>query len=256
MAHNPKHVNPPHANNPQNDGMANNAPLANVAICLGTVAELVDRPRHLPGIGVFYGPSGYGKSTAASIARIHYNAYYVQARDTWTRKSTHEAICKEMGIVPSTNLSTMVDQVAEQLILSGRPLIIDEADFLVRKGQIEIIRDLYEASLAPILIIGEERLPTNLMKWERFHGRVLSWAAAQPPSYQDALALRDLYANRVSIADDLMQLVHKKAEGSVRRIAVNIELIQKTALNEGRDSMDMAAWGSKPLHTGNPPARR
>ena len=232
------------------------APLANVALCLGTLEKSMRRPAHLPGITVFYGPSGYGKSTAAAIARVRHNAYYVQARSSWTRKSAHAAILREMGITPAKTIADMADQVAEQLVLSRRPLIVDEADYLVEKNSIEIIRDVYEASLAPIMLIGEECLPNNLRRWERFHGRVLEWAPAQPASPQDALALRDLYATRVHIADDLMSHVHQLAEGSVRRICVNIELIQDAALAGGVTDMDLAAWGGRDLYTGNAPSRR
>ena len=44
------------------------APLTNVSLCLASLTRAIDRPRHLPGIVVFYGPSGYGKSTAATVA--------------------------------------------------------------------------------------------------------------------------------------------------------------------------------------------
>lgn len=231
------------------------APLANVALCLGTLERSLNRPRHLPGITVFYGPSGYGKSTAAAIARVRHNAYYVQARSSWTRKAAHAAILKEMGLIPAKTLADMADQVAEQLVLSKRPLIVDEANYLVERGSVEIIRDIYEASLAPIMLIGEEGLPSMLKRWERFHGRVLDWAPAQPASPEDALALRNLYATRVNIADDLMGYVHQLAEGSVRRICVNIERIQDAALAEGRDAMTLTDWGKRDLYTGNAPAR-
>lgn len=232
------------------------APLANVALCLGALEKLKNRPPHLPGIGVFYGPSGYGKSTAAAIGCIRHDAYYVQARSSWTKKAAHQAILKEMGVTPGKTLADMADQVAEQLVLSARPLIVDEADYLVDRGSIEIIRDIYEASQAAIMLIGEEALPNKLKRYERFHGRVLAWTPAQPASPDDALALRDLYGTRAAIADDLMALIHEQAHGSVRRIVVNIELVQDTAKSLGLNSMDAAAWGGRPLYTGDAPSRR
>ena len=54
------------------------APLTNVALCLGTLKRAINRPRHLPGITVFYGPSGFGKSTAAACAVIQCRACYVR----------------------------------------------------------------------------------------------------------------------------------------------------------------------------------
>lgn len=244
------------ASTTQTVNLGGKAPLANVALCLGAMNRAINRPSHLPGITVFYGPSGYGKSTAAAIARVRHNAYYVQARSSWTRKAAHAAILADMGVTPAKTLADMVDQVAEQLVLSKRPLIIDECDYLVDRGSVEIIRDIYEASLAPIMMIGEEGLPGKLRRWERMHGRVLDWCPAQPASLEDALALRDLYATQVSISDDLMAVVHGLAEGSVRRICVNLERIQDAALAEGRNEMTRETWGQRDLYTGNAPARR
>ena len=232
------------------------APLANVALCLGALEKLKTRPAHLPGIGVFYGPSGYGKSSAAAIGHTRFNAYYVQARSSWTKKAIYQAILNVMGITPGKTMAEMSDQVAEQLTTPRRPPIVDEADYLVDKGSIEIVRDIYEASLAPILIIGEERLPYKLKKYERFHGRVLNWTPAQPASLDDALALRDLYATRVTVADDMMKLIHDRANGSARRIVVNIELVQDTAKSLGLDAMNAATWGGRELSTGDAPSRR
>ncbi|WP_300555176.1 ATP-binding protein [Desulfovibrio sp.] len=234
----------------------NKAMLFNVSLCVNTLEKAISRLDHLPGITVFYGPSGFGKSTAAAVAMTNLDAYYVQAQSSWTRKAVHLAILKSMGINPAKTVYEMGDQIATQLVNSERPLIIDEADHLVNKGIIETIRDIYEASQAPIMLIGEEFFPANLKRWERFHGRILSWAPAAPASYEDAAALRQKFATRVSIADDLLELVHRESKGSVRRICVNLERIQQVALSNGLKAMDVAGWGSRELYTGEAPSRR
>ncbi|WP_207214001.1 hypothetical protein [Solidesulfovibrio carbinolicus] len=61
--------------------------------------------------------------------------------------------------------------------LHGRPLIIDEMDHVVERNAVELVRDLYEASRAAILLIGEKALPGKLAQWERFHGRILDWVS-------------------------------------------------------------------------------
>jgi len=232
------------------------ASLENVYACLYTLKRAINRPSHLPGIVCFYGPSGYGKSTAATVAMIQTDAVYVQARSSWTRKAAHQAILKGLGVIPAKTVAEMSDQIAEELSLSKRPLIVDEADYLVERGTIEIIRDLYEASQTPVMLIGEEGLPGKLKRWERFHGRVLDWAPAQPASLKDCKALAELHAAKVRIADDLLDKVHSVAGGSVRRICVNISRIEEQAQVEGRDVMDLAAWGSRELYTGEAPSRR
>ena len=235
---------------------SNVAPISNVALCLGSLRRIMDRPQYLPGISVFYGPSGYGKSTAASVAVIRNNACCVQVRSLWTKKNLFEAICKGLGLRPGRTLGEMLDQIAEELALSGRPLIIDEADYLVAKGNVELIRDIFEASQAPIMLIGEENLPSNLRRWERFHGRVLDWCPAQPMSMAD---VKELYKfnmrGDVEIADDLLHRIYEIASGSARRVVSNISLVGEVAKTEGRKVMTLADWGGRAFYTGEAPRR-
>ena len=232
------------------------APLVNVSLCVSTLEKAMNRPAHLPGMVTFTGPSGFGKSTAASVAANRFDAIYVAARSSWTRKAAHLAILKEMAVVPAKTLYGMAEQVAEQLALSRKPLIVDECDYLVKNGTIEIIRDIYEASGAAIMLIGEENLPARLRQWERFHGRVLKFALAEPPSLEDTRALCDLYVEEAEIAEDLLTRVHKEAKGSIRRICVNLEYIREEAADNGLARIDLATWGSRPLFTGDAPSRR
>lgn len=232
------------------------APLTNVALCMSTLHRAINRPRHLPGIVIMYGPSGYGKSTAASVATIRTEACYVQARSSWTRKAALQAILKGLGVAAGKTMSEMTDQIAEELALSGRPLIIDEIDYLVEKGTIELVRDIYEASQAPILLIGEEGVPAKLKRWERMHGRVLDWCPAQPASLDDAKLLAALHLEKVTIADDLLSRVYELSAGSVRRICVNLSRIEEECRLYGMDAVDLAAWGGRELYTGEAPNRR
>lgn len=243
-------------NSPTPVNIPGKAPLANVGLTLAALGGAMNRPSHLPGIVVLYGPSGLGKSTAASLATTQFSAYYVQVKSSWTRKAVYQSILKDMGIVAAKTIYEMEEQVGAQLAASRRPLIIDEADHLVAKGCIEIVRDIYEGSNAAILLIGEENLPNGLERWERIHNRVLEWVPAQFADIDDARALRDLYCNKVSIADDLLEFIHLASKGVVRRICVNLERVQQYALTLGKKEIGMADWGDRALYTGDAPKRR
>ncbi|MDR1397206.1 MAG: ATP-binding protein [Desulfarculales bacterium] len=232
------------------------APLANVSLCLNALQRAISRPSHLPGLVCLYGPSGLGKTTSATYAANRHRAYYVEAKSVWTKKALVQAILKEMGIVPNSTVASMVDQIAEQLALSGRPLIVDEMDHIVERNNVELIRDIYEGSGNAILIIGEEQLPHKLSRWERFHGRVLDWIPAQFATFADAIALRKLYCPKVEIADDLLKRVLEISRGSVRRICVNLELIQENALSQGINCMDLSGWGKRELYSGEASRRQ
>lgn len=235
---------------------ATTAPLTNVALCMSTLERAMNRSHHLPGMVAFYGPSGYGKTFSASYTANQQQAYYIECKSSWTKKALLLAIAKEMSLVPANTLYHLTDQIAEQLVLSQRPLIVDEMDHMVDKKAVEIIRDIYEASQAPILLIGEERMPNKLKRWERFHGRILDFVPAQPASFDDADHLRTLYGRGVEIADDMLTEIHRISRGSVRRICVNIDRVREVAAVEGWDIVDLKKWGQRELFTGEAPARR
>ena len=161
------------------------APLRNVSAFLTLLKAVQNRGQGLPGMGTFYGPSGFGKSTAAIYAANTADACLVQMKSVWTRKKLCEAILSELSLPPAATVANMVDQISEQLAITGTPLLIDEADVLVAKKMVEIVRDIYEASFAPVILIGEELLPQKLQRWERVHGRMLRWVAAEPGNERD-----------------------------------------------------------------------
>ncbi len=229
--------------------------ITNVAVCNQALTAVMEREPHLPSMAVFYGPAGYGKSMAASFVANTHRAYYVECKSSWTRKALLLAILKEMGIQPAKAIYEMTEQVSEQLVLSSRPLIIDEVDHIVKKKAVEIIRDIYEGSHAPILLIGEEQLPHNLLKWERFHSRIMEFAPAQAVSLDDTKKLMSLYCEGIKIADGLLNKVLELSHGSVRRVCVNLTRIKAEAKRQGLQLIDLEAWGDKELYTGMAPCR-
>jgi DNA transposition AAA+ family ATPase len=231
------------------------APTSNVSLCTDALSRAMERPEHLPGLVGFYGPSGFGKSMAATHAANRYRAYYVEAKSVWTRKSFLQAILREIGVPAARTIAEMCDQVAEQLVLSRRPLIVDEVDYLIDKHMIPVVRDIYESSGVPILLIGEERLEASLRAYERIHNRVLEWVEAQPTGLADAQKLARLYCRDIQVADDLLERIVQVAAGGARRVAVNLNLVRDWATRRGVDAVDLAAWGDQALYTGSAPLR-
>lgn len=237
-------------------GTETTAPLKNVLLCNRLLGQAMNRPAHLPGMVVFYGPSGWGKSFSAAHAANKFRAVYVECKSTWSKRDLLEAIVKDIGMQPARTASKMIDQISEQLALSGLPLIIDEMDHIVHKKAVEVIRDIYEGSNAAILMIGEEEIDIKLKKWERFHNRILSWQPAQPSDLEDTKQLAQLYCKDVQISDDLLEKICNDSLGITRRICVNLNMVQQHALNLGQDTITAAEWGSNQLYTGEAPRRR
>lgn len=233
------------------------AMLSNVVRVLQALEHARSAAPHLPKLLCLYGHSGHGKTSAAAVAAVQERAYHIEVRSTWTRRALLEAILREMGVAADgRTLYGMQSQICEQLALSRRPLIIDEADHVVQRGMIELVRDLHEDSGGVILLIGEEMLPAKLRRYERVHNRVLEWINAAPATMEDARLLRQLYCRGVTIQDDLLAAIHKASTGVTRRVCVNLEMVQEQLRNKGRKDGDLAWWGEREFYTGAPPARR
>jgi DNA transposition AAA+ family ATPase len=232
------------------------APLRNVLLASRVMEHLMNRPSNLPGIGVMYGDSGLGKSSAAAYCANKYRAFYVECRSYFTKKSLLLSILEEMGVRPGKTIYEMVNQIGEELVNSRRPLIIDEFDHAVDRSLAELVRDVYEVSNAAILLIGEERFPSKLKRLERFHNRVLEWQPAERSDIEDAQKLAKLYSPDVEIKADLLGKIVDGSRGVTRRICVNIELVRVDAKKAGKKVIDLAAWGNRQIYTGEAPVRR
>ncbi len=234
------------------------AALTNVTELMVLAETLRGRDPMLPGIGVFSGPSGYGKTYAAVYLQNKTRALRVEVAKSWTGRIFMQNVLREAGIAkPRGSIGDMVEEAV--MILGDdptRPLIIDEADWLVEKRLIEYARELHDRSAVPLILIGEEHLPLKLLDsdLERVHNRVLDWKYASPCGGGDARALAEIICPNLDIADDLIAEIVRKARGVTRRVVVNLARISESARNTGALSLDLASYPES-FFTGDPPTR-
>lgn len=252
-------VTPTAHSGPSVNGTPTVAPLTNVGLAMAALERARNRSISLPGIVVLYGPSGWGKSTAAAYAASNQamRAYYVEMNELWDKRDFLRHMALEVGVSPDGKISAIAEAVSKQLALSERPLIIDEAGVLMeRAGGDGLVKGLYEMSKGAVMLVGEETLPARIARHERLHGRVLEWIGAQPATMADARALTRIYCPAVDVADDLLKVLAERAKGSIRRIVVNLDAIHQEARKVGWTRVDLAAWGQRPIYTGEAAARR
>lgn len=233
------------------------APLKNVATLMMMIEALRSRMVGLPGIGVFSGDSGYGKSVAAQYAMNRTGAIYVEVRHYWRAKPLCEAILQEAGQPrPRGTVAQMMDEIIRRLgDAPNRPLIIDEADKLVDGKMIEYVRDIHETTQVPVVLIGEELLPRKLEAFERVHNRVLDWQLAQPCDHDDTAELARILCPMVEVGADLLEDIRSKTGGRARRIATTLHEIHAWARNRGKSAVSRADYEGR-IFTGETPIRR
>lgn len=230
--------------------------LTNVGLLGGAIQRAQARPAGIPGVVVMPGPSGYGKSVAASCAANQHRAYYVECRDTWSKKAFLLAVLKDMSIMPGRTLSEMLDQIAEQLSRSMRPLIVDDVQYMLDKAIANVLTDISNASQGTIVLIGEDRVPNSLAKLERLHNRVLEWVPAQPATLVDLRKWADVNYPQLNVADDLLEDIVRATHGCLRRAVVNLHRVQSEAEINLMERVDLATWGKRDWFTGEAPSRR
>lgn len=231
------------------------AALKNVILLIQLHQRLKDRGPHLPGIGVMHGYSGYGKTYAAIYLANKTGAARVEIGDSWTKKTLLMAILKELGEPrPKGTIPSLAETAIEKLAMPGHPpLIIDEADKLVDKGMIELVREIHESAQVPVILIGEEALPTKLERSERAHNRVLEWVAAQPCDLEDTRKLAHIFAPNLSLSPDMLDLIRAQSQGKARRIVTNLDRIKEWAFEAGASEITASAYGGGFQPTSAPP---
>lgn len=221
------------------------APLKNVAAFSTLLAKMVDREPDLPGLAVFSGPSGFGKSKSAVYGANKYRAAYVECGLYTTARALLSQILIELG--EQRPRGSIEDMKSEAIMLLAanprRPLIIDEAHFIAAKRFVDLVRELSDKSGAPAVMIGEEMLPAHLEQFERVHNRVLEWLQAMPCDADDFQKLTVHRCPGVEIAPDLAAAMLEKTRGNTRRIVINLTKVIELSRVQGLKLVDLAGFG-------------
>ena len=228
-------------------------PISNVQRLSEAADALLNRAYGMPGMGLVEGPTGYGKTTAVAWLVTRVNGVFVRALATTTPSSLLDSICKELGIGKrSTNVAT-VEDIVRKLAETGRPLFIDEADYLADKRRlIETLRDIHDLATVPVVLIGMHGFRRKLTPLQQLTGRIAQWVDFQPAGEADARVLARELAE-VDIDDALVGKLHSAAHGSVRLIVVGLAQIEQRAKNRGLRKIGVNEWGNGDFFVGSAP---
>ena len=121
--------------------------------------SLIERDAGVPGIGLVWGATGFGKTTAAAWLANKVDAVYVRAMAAWTPSTMLASIMRELDAKPVARCAAMVEIIVERLALDGRPLFVDEADYLVGSPKmLDTLRDLHDIATTPLILIARSSL--------------------------------------------------------------------------------------------------
>ncbi len=189
------------------------------------------------GMMLAFGPPGTGKTESGMWYAAENNIPYIRAKDISSRRSLLSNIVAELGEAPAFRSDTLFDQAVEQLLENPRPLLIDEVDYLMRGGMVEILRDLNDITNAPIVLMGMEHADKKLKRFRHLYDRISAVVKFDLFSKEE---LRDL-ANQiceVELAESAVVYIHKQSQGKLRLSTTWMARAEKVARLNNLDQVE------------------
>ena len=231
-------------------------PLSNVARLVTLVERVEKRAFGLPGMAVFHGFPGLGKTFASAFCAAQLDCIHISVQEEWTRKFLLKQILRELGLTARGQTADMGMQANEGLAIAGRTLIIDEADYALKKGMINLIRGLHDGSGVGVVLVGMEDLPQMLKSAEQVDGRILSWDQAEAADTRDTALLAEHYAPGVSFDEAMLDRIRKRNNGSARYISRDLAYVLEQCQIQGDFLMTADKWGDAPFPRAQAPVPR
>lgn len=229
----------------------------NVVALHAAFEALHTRDSGIPGMGLVYGHTGAGKTTAITHLVNKVKGVSVRANATWTPNAMLGAIMIELGAAPMHNGgAAMVNHIKETMKRTARPLFVDEADYLLGNlKMLETLRDIHDLSSQPVILIGMEGIERRLAHRQQLTRRISEWVEFRPSDMEDARILANTVCE-VGVDDELLEILHRESKGSIGLMTVGLARIEALAKGNGWKTVDADQWGDRRLFLTNAPKGR
>jgi DNA transposition AAA+ family ATPase len=192
-----------------------------------------------PSLAMLTGPAGRGKSEFAKHYATNSTAIYVPPMNIRTPTMLLREIAFELCAARPGRSEMCLNIISDEMERERRLIIIDEADLLPVRI-LEMLRNLNERTLCPILLIGEEGLKGKIMSRRRLASRIRRQVMFGKVQQGDVI-LFFRKALLVAISSQAAGMILKKADGDWRPIltaAIGIErAMRASGLQEPHDTM-------------------
>lgn len=208
-------------------------PVKNVARLASAYQALEDRPLNTPGMGLVWGDTGRGKTTATTWLINRCNGIYVRALALWNATAMIRAIAEELDIDSKGTRAVIEMRVIEKLAETQRPLFVDEADHIVGNEQMmETLRDIHDLSTVPVVMIGMGQMRKKIARYAQLENRIMHWIEFAPCDHEDAVTMARGMCE-VEIEDELLDELISMTRGEIRRLVVGLAQIENEAKSQG-----------------------
>lgn len=183
----------------------------NVKNFIALINSLQNKPDGVSRMALVYGEPGLGKSQTALWWAVKNDAVYLRSSNMMSGRWFLEELAEELGETPYYRSSDLMKQVVNQLVSIPRVIIIDELDYLLGDLKtIETIRDIYDRTNVPILLMGMNKADKKLSRYRHIYDRLSEILKFESFSLLEVKNIIE-QLSEVEISDDAINLIHSKA---------------------------------------------
>jgi hypothetical protein len=162
------------------------------------------------------GDFGTGKTECAQKYAADNVVPYIRATDIMTRRSLLSAIVGELGEAPRFRTDDLFGQALDQLLERPRPLIVDEVEYLIKDGMVEVLRDINDITNCPVVMIGMHQISKKLQRFRHLFDRFSAVVRFAPFDLDDIRSLTRQICE-VPVDDAGVQFIFEQGQGRFRK---------------------------------------
>jgi DNA transposition AAA+ family ATPase len=220
---------------------------------------LTEKGNAEPQIGMIFGHSGHGKTTSVTrgvndLPQIsNFKAIYLRALGVWTVSEMLRSLCDTLGIACKHGNTKNLRAIFDFLELNPTVVFIDEADYLLDgrdRRMLETVRDIYDRTGTPIILVGMEGLQRKIKNSPQFDRRVTQRIEFSPLTLEDTRIVADTCCE-IEIADCMVERLHTWSKGVIALVIVALTEIERGGKLHKQEVITSDWWGDRALRRGD-----
>lgn len=202
------------------------------------------------GLVIVKGVFGIGKSELTERWAADSGYVFVRAKETWTKRALLDELAEKMGLSKTGRNQEVQARIIGKVAVDMVPLIVDEADFLVRStaSLLEVLRDITDLTGTMCFLVGMEHFPMKVARYQHIASRVAKVVELETLSLADVKSTVAAKAE-VAMDDDVVAELHRQSKGRMRLVLNAIANLEQWAQANSWKTISLKQLEGKALCT-------
>jgi DNA transposition AAA+ family ATPase len=200
---------------------------------------LMNNDVNTPGLGLYYGEPGLGKTEAAQHLCLERTDYvYIRAKTAWTIRWMLNDLLNEVNEQGSGRTELAYERIVKVLREQPRLIVIDEVDHMMHDSKvIETLRDIYDESGNPFLMVGMQGAERKLKRFPHLYSRFAEVKVAEKISSKEIMLVADRLCE-LPMEDKIAGWIYERTNGEFRKIMRWLKYYERKALANSQSSIN------------------